>query len=186
MLPRPTYTAVLNAAGVAATTGYVLIDKSDITNYPHTRIGSINLLSLSFNAEKASDGDFTIIIGVVVENDETNGSIVGVLNFHLSSNQNPTDSTDRFSSFFWDLTLGGGNQEGLNLSVVSGALTNIISNIADDDNTVWQNDTGLASPAGAAGGATGKPGVGDLVMLVTENAETGNIDFTATVLYSTD
>jgi len=185
MLPRPVYTSTFTIAAVAATTGYVLVDLSDTTNYPHSATTEIYLLGLGIVAEKASDGDFNITVGVVIENDATNGSMKGVAEFDLSHLDNSTDSTDRFVFPFVDFTLGGANQEGINLNVTSGALTRAVSNVTDADNTIWQNDTGLASPVGAAAGATGKPGVGDLVLLATENAGTGTLDFAITALYST-
>jgi len=183
--PRPVFAATFTVAAVAATTGYVLVDLSDTTNYPHIGTAEIYLLGLELVAEKAADGDYNIIVGVVTENDATNGSIKGVAEFHLSHLNNATDSTDRFIFPFADYTLGGANQEGINLNITSGALTKAVSNVTDADNTIWQNDTGLASPVGAAGGATGKPGVGDLVILATENAGTGTLDFAITALYST-
>jgi len=41
----------------------------------------------------------------------------------------------------------------------------------------------LASPAGAAAGATGKPGDGDIVVWVEEVSGTGTIDFCLTAIY---
>jgi len=39
--------AFLRAAAVAADTGYILVDLSDSTNYPHTATGRIRLYSLT-------------------------------------------------------------------------------------------------------------------------------------------
>jgi hypothetical protein len=184
-LPRKTFASVLNVAAVAADTGYVLVDLSDTTNYPHLTTAEIHLLGLLLHAEKATDGDFNLTVGVVIENDATNGSIKGVYQFNMSHVANATDSTDRLAPVYVDFTLGGAIPEGVNLNVTSGAVTYFVSNVDDADNTIWQNDVGLLSPVGAAAGATGKPGAGDLVVLVEENAGAGTLDFCITAIYST-
>ncbi len=183
-LPRKSFVSVLSVAAVAATTGYVLVDLSDTTNYPHLETSELHLLGLFLQAEKASDGDFNLTIGTVIENDATNGTLKGAHLFNISHLANSTDSTDRMAPVYVDFTLGGAIPEGINLQVVSGAVTHFRSNITDADNTIWQNDTGLLSPVGAAAGATGKPGVGDLVVLAEENAGAGTLDFCITAIYS--
>ena len=57
--------------------------------------------------------------------------------------------------------------------------------LRETDNTTWQTDTGLLSPAGNAGGATGKPGVGDLVLWVEEVTNGGTLDLWCGVQYDT-
>ena len=180
-----TYTVTLQAEAVSASTAYVLVDLSDTTNFKHTRTSHTNLLGLILTTEKASDGAYDIWVGTVIENDATDGTAAWCQVFHLEASGNATDSTDRFA---WqvDYTLGGGNPEGLNLKVTAaGAMAYQLSNISLADSAYWQNDTGLASPAGAVAGATGKPGVGDLVVLVEETAGTGTIDFCLTAIYET-
>jgi len=182
MRARPAYAATLGAEGVAADTAYVLVDLSDTTNYPHSGTAELHLLALLLNAETVDDGDYDIWVGVVTENDATDGSVSWVHCFHAQHVQNPTDSTGRLAAVMADFTLGGSVPEGINLNVVSGALTKFVTNLTQADNANWQNDTGLASPVGAAGGTTGKPGVGDLVVWVEE--VTGNtLDFCITAIY---
>ncbi|GAF79950.1 unnamed protein product, partial [marine sediment metagenome] len=48
-----------------------------------------------------------------------------------------------------------------------------------------QTDVALGSPAGAAGGTTGKSGEGDLVMWCEEVSGSGTIDFCIRVDYKT-
>lgn len=184
MSSRPVYAATLGAEGVAADTAYVLVDLSDTTNYPHSATAELHLLGLLLNAENLTDGDYDIWIGVVTENDATDGSASWVHCFHAESVWNATDSTGRLAPVPLDFTLGGHVPEGINLNVTSGALTKFVTNLTQADNANWQNDTGLASPVGAAGGATGKPGVGDLVVWV-EEVTGGTLDFCITVQYST-
>jgi len=178
------YAATLQAEAVAASTAYVLVDLSDTTNFPHSGTEHLNLLGLVLTSEKASDGVYDIWVGVITEVDATNGTAQWFQVFHLEASGNATDSTDRFA---WqvDYTLGGGNPEGLNLKVDSSSDSTpyLVSNISQAGNTNWQTDTGLASPAGAAAGATGKPGDGDIVVWVEEVSGTGTIDFCLTAIY---
>ena len=172
--------ACLGAEATADSTAYVLIDLSDSTNFPHTATNWINVLGLVLHAEKASDGVYDIWVGTVIENDDENGTAEWFHCFHLEASGNATDSTDRFAQVV-DFTLGGGNPEGLNCRVISGATVYIASNQSQAGNTSWQNDTNRVSPVGS----TTKPGVGDVVVWVEEVSGTGTIDWHLTALYET-
>jgi len=177
------YTAVLGAEAVAASTAYMLVDLSDTTNYPHVRTTELHLLWLSLNAEKASDGIYDIWVGAITEVDATNRTADWLHVFHLQHHNNSTDSTDRFAQVV-DFTGGGGMEQGINCNITGGALTHVVTNQQQAGNTNWQTDVGLASPVAAAGGATGKPGPGDLVVWVEEVSGTGTIDFSITAHYA--
>jgi hypothetical protein len=168
----------LGAEAVAASTAYVLVDLSDTTNFPHGNTAELHLLGLILSTEKAGDGAFDIWVGVVTENDATDGSVTWVHCFHLENVFNATDDDDRHFAVV-DFTLGGLVPEGANLCVVSGALTKFASNLTQADNVSWQNDTNRASPVGAAT----KPGVGDIVVWVEETADGGTLDFCLTGIY---
>jgi hypothetical protein len=181
---KPVFAVMLGAEAVSASTGYVLVDLSDTTNFRHDSTGEVHLLGLVLTAEKAGDGVYDLWVGVVTEVDATDGSVSWVQAFHMEAVGNSTDSTDRFA---WqvDYTLGGRNPEGLNLCISSGALVYVVTNQTQANNVTWQTDTGLASPAGAGGGTTGRPGAGDLVLWVEEISGTGTIDFHVVALYET-
>jgi hypothetical protein len=164
---------------VAASTPYVLVDLSDVTNFPHGKTQEIHLLGLILDAEKASDGVFDLWVGVVIENDGTDGSVEWVHVFHMESVANPTDSTDRFYAEI-DFTLGGSNPDGLNCAVVDGATPWFAGNQSQADNGSWQNDTNRVSPVGS----TTKPGVGDLVVWAEEVTDGGTLDFSITAIYT--
>ena len=181
---RSALTVNLGAEGVADTTAYVLVDLSDAANYPHTETGYINLLGLKLNVEKAADGDFDIWVGVITEVDASNGSTNWLHAFHLHHQGNATDDTDRFVSEI-DFTLGSANPDGLRCEISGGAQVGFIGNQGESGNARWKTGTGLASPVGAAGGATGKPGASDLVVLVEEVADVGTLDFSITAIYET-
>jgi hypothetical protein len=175
---RETYYASLGAEAVAASTPYVLVDLSDTTNFPHNDANFLNLLGLVLHTEKASDGVYDIWVGVVIENDATDGSAKWFHVFHLEHVDNTTDSTDRFAQTI-DFTLGGANPDGVNCKIASGAATYIVTNQQQAANGNWQNDTNRASPVGS----TTKPGVGDVVVWVEEVSGTGTLDFVLSAIY---
>lgn len=177
-MARETYFVSLGAEAVADSTPYVLVDLSDTTNFPHENSNALHLAGLVLNTEKASDGIFDIWVGVVTENDATDGTAEWVHVFHLQASGNPTDSTDRFGQTI-DFTLGGHNEEGINLLVSGGATPHLATNQSQAANSNWQNDTNRASPVGA----TTKPGVGDLVVWVEEVTTGGTLDFVISALY---
>lgn len=179
---RGPFLAVLQIEGVAATTGYVLIDLSDTTNYRHYNTVAIVLKSLAISSEKAGDGVYDAWVGVINEVDATNGSTDWIHVFHLEAVGNATDSTDRFAQkvHFNDLDLEVDAR-----TAASEVLYNVTTNIGHDGDTTWQNDTGLASPVGASGQAYGKPGAGDLVVYVEEVSGTGTLDFCISAEYDT-
>ena len=179
---RETYAVNLGAEAVAASTAYVLVDLSDTTNFPHHDTNWLNLLGLSLHAEKASDGVYDVWVGAIYEVDASNGSAQWLHCFHLEAVGNPTDSTDRFAQVV-DFTLGGGNPDGINCKVTGGALVHLTTGQSQAGNTNWQTDTGLLSPAGAAAGATGKPGAGDIVAWIEETAGSGTCDWSITLVY---
>jgi len=168
----------LGLQAVAASTAYVLVDLSDVTNFPHSLANWLDLLALELNAEKASDGVFDIWIGVVLENDGTDGSVQWIHVWHLEANGNPTDSTDRFVDCV-DFAHGGMTPDGIICKVVSSAMPFFAGNQVDADNVLWQNDVNLTSPVGA----TTKPGAGDVVVWVEEVSGTGTIDFSVSAWY---
>ena len=167
-----------------ASTGYVLVDLSDTTNYPHSKTNQLHLLGLHLSTEKASDGVFDIWIGCIYEVDDTNGSAQWLDVFHLEASGNSIDSTDR-AVFSRDYTQAGAIPEGINCQVNSGGtgLTNFLGNQKQAGNNTWQTDTGLTSPYGAATGDIGKPGAGDLVVWVEEVTNGGTLDFSITAAY---
>jgi hypothetical protein len=180
---RKTWTICLGAEAVAASTAYVLVDLSDTTNFPHNEDNWINVLGALVNAETKSDGQYDIWLGVVTENDGTDGTAKWFDVLHCENRDNATDDTGHFD-FKRDYTFGGANPDGINCKVTAaGATPYIGSNQAQAGNSNWQNDVGLASIAGAAGGTTGEPGVGDVVMWVEKAAGSGTLDFSIALAY---
>lgn len=175
------YQAMLVDEDISAATPYVLVDLSDDTNFPHTDTTSVWLKKLAFNAELSGDAQFNVYVGVVVENDGTDGSVTWIAKWNMERVDNPTDGTDRFDGEA-DFCVGG-DPRGIDLTVSANALSNVVSNSTQDDSVNWQNDVARASPVG-----TSNPGEGDLVMLIdpVSAAWLKLINFSMTALYFTE
>ena len=182
MADRPIYVAHLSLEAIAATTRYVLVDLSDTTNYPHSKTSELHILGIEVDLETHATGAFDLWFGAIIEVDASNGTANWIHVLHAEEDTNATDSAGVLHRSI-DCTLGGRNPEGWNLQVASDLLTRIITNSQEAGDTGWQTDVALASPAGAAAGATGKPGPGDFVLKVEEVADTGTLDASITVLY---
>jgi hypothetical protein len=174
-----TFWAVLIEPDIVASQGFVLVDLSDIANFPHTETGKIRLYRLDVDIERgeaAVSGEYIVHIGVILEVDATDGSTSWILDMFEETDEESTDDAARtFRSYKWD--------EGLDLEIGGGALVWGISNAGDTADNTWQTDVPLDSPAGAAASA---PGVGDLVMMVEETGGTGSLSISVTVQYITE
>lgn len=176
---RRTFTAILGADAVAADTPYILVSLADTTNYSHDRTAEIWLMGLSLTAEKATDGAYRVYVGVIVENDATNGSTEWLHVFHLQATGNPTDSTDRYVQTE-PFTLGGPDGTNLEVDTTNNTLRYTTTSRVQADSTDWQNDTAIVSTSG-----TSTPGVGDLAVWVDEISGSGTLDFTIRAVYET-
>lgn len=179
--PGRVYSTLLSKEAVAASTWYILVDISDTTNYAHpSGTSSVNILRLDIEAEKASDGVYDVWVGVVRENDATNGSADWIHVFHLEAVGNPTDSTDRFTRDV-NFACQGVNPQGLDCSIVGSRLV-YMRGPNSGDQTALQNDAGdLAS---AAGGSSLSAVAGDVIVWVEEVSGTGTIDVALTCQYT--
>jgi hypothetical protein len=180
---RKTWVICLGAEAIADSTAYVLVDKSDTANFPHNETNFINVLGLNASVETHGDGIFDTWLGVITEVDATNGTAKWFDALHCENRDNPTDDTGHFD-FERDYTRGGAAPDGICCKVNTDESTPYLgSNLTQEGNTNWQTDVGLASIAGAAGGSTGKPGAGDIVMWVEEVTNGGTLDFCITLTY---
>lgn len=153
----------LDAENVATTTGYMLIDLSDTTNWPHTNTGSIGLdfVSVVINSSKTFAGD--IELGFLSSVDATNGDFNIIHTWH--SDQTGTNET--------------GNIFGtIQFNQFRCIATNWFGPTTSDD-TTWQTDVNIVRPDGG----NSFSGNGDLVLKVNRTA--GNVDVGITVGYHT-
>jgi len=172
-IPSSVHWVHLGAEAIDADTGYVLVDLSDTTNYHHAKTNGVHVCELHIGAD-AQSGTFDLWFGVILEVDASNGTPQW---FHVAHIEKATSYNEQINYI-----CGGLNPEGIDLTIVSGATIGTLSNLEQAGNTTWQTDTGLASPVGAAAGATGKPGAGDVVMWC-EEVSAGTVDFDVSLGY---
>jgi len=176
------YGAGIVITGITDTTPYVLVDLSDTVNFKHGDVNAIILRDIFIEGyTTATDGVWQVLIGVVVENDGTDGTAEWIIGPLLSYHTSGQTVFSNHYSFTHD---DEGSSEGLNLKVDTDndTLKWFLTNNKDADSVSWQNDTNRVSPAGT----TTKPGVGDLVMLVTEVGGAANFAGAVTVIYDTE
>jgi len=73
----------LSAISVAATTGYMLIDLSDVSNWPHINTGHIDIdnVHINFNPDASFKG--TVAIGFLASVDASNGNLYEIYKWHF-------------------------------------------------------------------------------------------------------
>jgi len=169
-----------SAVAIEATTWLIAVDLSDTTNYKHPATKSINLLKVDVDAEKASDGAFDIKLGVVRENDATNGSADLIYVFKDEAVGNPTDSTDRYTRSI-DFTTEK-TPEGLDCTV--GADSRLKFMRGPNSGDIAALVSTLGSLTSAAGGASLSAAVGDLVVCAEETGGTGSLDLVMKFAYT--
>lgn len=162
------------ADDVEADTWVILADLSDYSNYKWpSQPNGIIVLGIDIATEKASDGRYDIHVGVVKENDATNGSAQWIKSWFLNADGNATESTDRFVdkvSFVYPDS--GVDDQGVDCSVDSSA-TRWVVGTASGDQTALQNDA--ANLASARGGSSLSAAAGDIVMFIDEGTSGGTI-----------
>jgi len=158
---------MLSKEAIAADTYYILVDISDTTNYSHpVSTQAIGLLQLDIEAESTDDGDYDVWVGVLRENDGTDGSIDWLHVFHIETFLNATDSHGLRLTKTVDFTCGGVNPKGLDCSIVSSRLVYLRSDANSGNVAALKNDVGdLGS---AAGGSSLSPAAGDLMVWIEE------------------
>jgi len=144
------------------TTGYMVIDLSDTTNWPHTATGHIDIVYILINVNPTATFVGDIELGFLSSVDATNGDFNGIFEIHMDKKQ---DSITQFMNF-------GAFEMSLETAHWFGPTT------AND--TIWQTDVNLAGPDGNTSFPSGN---GDLVMLVT--ATTSDVAVGLTIGYRT-
>ena len=159
-------TVHLNAQNLVATTGFMLVDLTDTTHWPHLYGGHITIESLNVNIAPDANFEGNVEIGFLSNVDATNGD------FHklFSWNLNTTTPPDVIStSYDFDICQIECRED-----------TWFGPTEAND--TTWQTDVNLVGPP--SGAAAYPAGNGDLVMKVTATA--GVVDVSVTLNYLTN
>ncbi len=161
---------------IAADTGYQLIDLSDGANFPHSAQRQDRIIVKSIELEgaisTAGSGLFTVYVGVITENDGTDGSMTALRKWEVK------DIGDAHTFHVQEFPLAG-----LDCKVIGGVLRHFASNIEVADNAVWKNDAGLLNINGTT---AGNPGVGDLVAYVDETVNGSTLNLRIGVAYDTE
>jgi len=144
------------------TTGYMVVDLSDTTNWSHTNTGHIDIAYIKINVNPTATFVGDIELGFLTNVDATNGDFNGIMEWHLDKKQ---DSINEFMNF-------GAFEMSQETAHWFGPTT------AND--TVWQTDVNLQGPDGATSYPSGS---GDLVMHVT--ATTSDVAVGLTIGYRT-
>ena len=152
-----------SAAGVAATTGYVLVDLSDSTNYPHTETGRVDIdwIIMDYLGDNACVG--SIEVGFIASITSSNADWHSLAKAHLDKKETERPIQINFNPQHIVCTtaehLSGGT-------------------MFHNDDTTFQDDTALAATY-----ATASPAAGDLICKVTLSA--GSLGFAVTIGYHT-
>lgn len=169
--PKTPYTACYyETTGVLVDTAYLLVDLSDSTNWPHSATNEVILKSVAMNGTVSGAHQWNLTVGVIVENDATNGTAVWVTNEHLITVTGVFAPPQR--------TFAAG---GLNLRASGSALTYGVAN-GHSELASWQSDTAISATVGT----TGTVAVGDLVILADEITDGSTLTFSVCVDYDTE
>jgi hypothetical protein len=137
---------------IAASTTAILVDLSDITNFPHSKTGYVVVNALRVNIDKAAASTGTVRIGLIVAISTTVGSVEWI---HTTNFDRDTVSThlEEMINFAPACIRAYAN--------TSGATPYLIG-ISTANSTLFQSDVNLPTtyqPSGAVA-----PAVGDLVL----------------------
>jgi len=144
------------------TIGYMIIDLSDTTNWPHALTGHIDIVYIIVNVNPTATFVGDIDIGFLSAVDGDNGDFNGIMEIHMDKKQDSIFQMMNFGSF----------EMSLETAHWFGPTTT--------NSTLFQTDVNLAGPDGATSYPSGN---GDLTMIVT--ATTSDLAVGLTVGYRT-
>jgi hypothetical protein len=169
--PTVPFVACIEEVGsIAGDTPYLLVDLSDTTNWPHTKTSRVIIKDVQWYGSISGANLWHSLLGVVTENDATDGSVVFVHNQVLTSL-----SGMFISDHVWP-------EHGVDLHIVDGIAENVASNIVHDDNVLWANTNAIT----ATMGTTGTVGIGDLILYMDERTDGSTANFTLCIGYDTE
>jgi len=149
-------------SAIALTTGFMLVDLSDTTNWPHTNTGHIVIDYIILEAEPTTTFRGSIELGYLKNVDGTDGDFVEINGF---------DFTQKSDVLLEAIDFGS---HGLHcIDAHHFGLTTVNS-------TIFQTDVDIE---GVDGNTSYSSGAGDLVLLVTRTA--GTVDVEVTIGYET-
>lgn len=152
----------MDVEDIALTTGYMIIDLSDTTNWPHVNTDHIDLLYVFVDIDPDATFQGEVSLGFLENVDGTNGDFHTILDFHLDKKAEPIEVFANLG--FYEMALETAHWFG--------------PTTANDE--TWQTDVNLLGPDGNTSYPSGD---GDLVMLVTRTA--GEVSLGVTIGYRT-
>lgn len=155
----------LLASDVADTTRYIVVDKSDITAFPHDSDERLCIEKLELQFTREGTGDWIVRIGFVEEVDASNGSVTFFCTKVLRGITQLEQVIDYSSP----------TRKGISVDEVVALGSEDVNGSAN-----WQNDVTLANPTGT----DTAPGAGDIVMELEEVDGTAIVSFSVTIHYS--
>ena len=142
---------------VSASTGFMVIDLSDTTNWPYAETGHIDVVYIVINVNPTGTFSGDIQLGFLTNVDGENGDFNGIMEIHMDKKQDSITQMMNFGAF----------EMSLESAHWFGPIT------AND--TTWQTDVNLIGPDGA----TSYPaGAGDLVMKIEVSASSVAVGMT--------
>lgn len=154
----------MNLQAIAATSAFMVIDLSDIVNWPHTKTGHIDILNILMNINPEVSPAFAgdISLGFLENVDADNGDLRIIKTWHLDRGATNINQCCNFSMAHYAMN----SAKWFGPSLLNNAL--------------FQTDVNLLGP----NGATAYPsGPGDLVLYVNRTANA--VDIGITIAYKT-
>jgi len=162
------------ATSMGGTTNLILIDLDDTTYYQHVATNKIIVKSVfvTMMVRTSSNYQWSWKLGCVYENDDTDGSVAWFAGGSTQPGLTP---------FSQEIIYPHG---GLDLAVDASIpyLKNVRSNDTTVDSVIYSNDGGLGSFLNPSA----SPGVGDVVLNVTEVTDGGTLYFDMVINYDTE
>lgn len=146
------YGAILARESVSmygtASEGYVVVDKSDTTNFMHSNTDKLYLRKVSLDAEMTAATRAHLKLGLVGTNGAGNGDVYWFHTFHIGANSIIHDEVD----------FAAEDPRGMCMDVASSKPEYFLTNDKNLSDARFSTGVSLTSPAG-----TSSPGPGDIV-----------------------
>lgn len=153
---------------IATSMPYLIVDLSDTTNFPHEDTSAIQVVGWRFQGDISGAHEWHAHLGVVTENDATNGTA------EFFADKVLINLTGIFeTSTYWE-------DRPLDTWIVDESMLYVTTNITSES-TIWQNDVAISATVGV----TQFVAAGDLVLYMIEVANGSTADFSLCVEYDT-
>ena len=156
----------IQRANINADNYSALIDLSDTTNFPHDRVGRVDITNAYFSIDRDSSATGSARIGVITRIDGTDADVFYVAGVTFEKSDERNIIRDRKYS-----------PSQLKCSVVDGSLNRILTGFSETGITAINTGVALDSPIGSA---TVTPAVGDIVVVCKRGAGTFNASVSVT------